>query len=92
MNHRYGNTLNMPLPDSPVEQRLKELPRGNGDWNGFPAMYALIAKACQEMAKQPYMYLSDEHVNAMAVLGCGHEETMKYELGRLRMRGFVTGL
>ena len=81
--------LNMPLPDSPVEKRRKELPRGNGDWPGYETVYANIARACEAMARTPYVYLSDEHVNAMAVLGCGHEETMKYEQLRLRTRGFI---
>jgi hypothetical protein len=41
------------------------------------------------MARTKYIYLSEEHVNTMAILGCGDEETMKHELLRLRDRGFV---
>jgi len=75
--------------DSPVEERRKELPRGDANWAGFPYVYKCISMACEKMAMNPYLHLSDEHVNAMAVLACGHEETMKYELSRLRMRGFL---
>ena len=81
--------LSMPKPLSPVEQRRKELPRGNGSWAGFEHVYRNIAKACERMARAKYIYLSEEHINAMAVLGCGHEETMKYEQMRLRGRGFI---
>jgi len=78
----------MPLI-SPVDEVRKELPRGDGQWPGYASVYARIAQACELMARTKYVHLSDEHVTAMAVLGCGHEETMKHELGRLRMRGFV---
>jgi hypothetical protein len=77
------------LPDSPVEKRRKELPRGDGSWAGFGQVYTLISNACQKMAETKYIYLSDEHVEAMAVLGCGHEETMKAQLWHLRDRGFA---
>jgi hypothetical protein len=40
------------------------------------------------MARTP-LRLGNEHVNAMAVSGTGHEETMKYEMSRLRSRGFL---
>jgi hypothetical protein len=35
------------------------------------------------------MYLSDEHVRLMAIMGCGHEETMKAEMHRLIGRGYI---
>lgn len=75
--------------DSPVEERRKQLPRGTGDWAGYATVYRRIAAACALMAKDKRLYLSEEHVNAMAALGSGHEETMKYEQMRLRDRGFV---
>jgi hypothetical protein len=75
--------------DSPVEQRRKELPRGKGDWSGFSHVYQNIAKGCERMARDRYVYLSDEHVNAMAVLGSGDEETMKYEQMRMRDLGWI---
>lgn len=77
------------IQDSPVERRRKELPKGNGDWLGYDVVYDKIQAACHVMARTRYVYLSEEHVNAMAVLGCGHEATMKLELQRLRNRGFV---
>ena len=86
-----GNRHKLPWPpqDSPVETRRKELPRGNGDWPGYSHVYANIAAGCEKMARTPYVYLSGEHVNAMAVLGSGHEETMKYKQMRMRQRGFI---
>jgi hypothetical protein len=75
--------------DSPVEQRRKELPRATGDWPGYASVYANIAKGCEAMARTEYVCLSDEHINAMSVLGSGHEETMKYEQMRMRNRGFI---
>ena len=81
--------MNTPLSDSPVERRRKELPCGNATWPGYSKVYANISTACEHMGQMPYIRLSDEHVNAMAILGCGHEETMKYEQMRLRMRGFI---
>ncbi len=75
--------------NSPVEMRRSKLPRGNGDWIGYAAVYANIARGCEAMARSKYVYLSAEHVNAMAVLGCGHEETMKYEQMRMRDRRFI---
>lgn len=80
------------IQDSPVERRRKELPQGNGDWPGYATVYDKIKAACHVMAWTRYIYLSEEYVNAMAVLGCGHEETMKLELQRLRNRGFVKQL
>lgn len=77
------------LKVSPVEQRRKELPKGEANWPGYAKVYRTISLACDRMGRMPYIRLSDEHVNAMAILGCGHEETMKYEQMRLRMRGFV---
>lgn len=75
--------------DSPVEQVRKQLPRGDGNWPGYAYVYKNIADACQKMAETEYIYLSDEHVDAMAILGSGHEETMKAEQARLRMRRFI---
>jgi hypothetical protein len=80
---------NQPMSDSPVEQRRKELPRGKGDWPGYAAVYANISRGCEAMARQKNVHLSDEHVNAMAVLGSGDETTMKYEQMRMRDRGFI---
>lgn len=77
------------IQDSPIDKRRKELPRGNAEWKSYAHVYANIAKGCESMARTKYVYLSDEHINAMAVLGCGDENTMKYEQTRMRDRGFI---
>lgn len=74
--------------ESPVETIRKELPRGKGDFPGYSRCYTIISAACQRLAESN-LYLSDEHVRAMAILGCGHEETMKAEMMRLMHRGFA---
>lgn len=63
--------------DSPTEKLRKQLPQGNCDWAEYDKTQARLSKACQLMAKERYVYLSDLHIKTMAVLGCGHEETMK---------------
>ena len=80
--------LNDAMPLSPTEQVRKNLPRGDGAWPGFDYVYGQLYAACDAMAKSS-LHLSDEHIRAMAVLGCGHEETMKAEMWRLRGRGFI---
>ena len=83
------NAGNYAAPDSPVEKMRKTLPRGDGAWGGFDYVYIQIKEACERMAVARYVALSDEHVTAMAILGCGHEETMKAEMWRLRGRKFI---
>lgn len=85
----FNRSLNSPMPDSPTEQVRKTLPKGDGNWPGFEHVYRNIAAACEKMARTKYIYLSEEHITSMAILGCGHEETMKYEQMRLRGRGFI---
>lgn len=75
--------------DSPVDHIRKQLPRGNGDWPGFDVVYYRLQCAAYKMAEEPYMRLNDEHVSLMAIMGCGHEETMKAEMHRLSGRGYV---
>lgn len=86
-----SDLLNAPLPDSPVETRMRELARGTGDWEGFGYVWEQLQIGCHAMAKRRYVYLSQEHVNAMGILGCGHEETMKAEMWRMRQRGWIPG-
>ncbi len=69
------------LKDSPVEEERKLLPQGNGDWPGFEKVYDRLMGACNHLAASPYTRCGDDHVKLMAVLGCGHEETMKYHVG-----------
>ncbi len=78
-----------PVLDSPVDHIRKQLPRGNGDWSGFDVVYYRLKCAAHKMADEPYMHLSNEHVRLMAIMGCGHEETMKAEMHRLMGRGYI---
>jgi hypothetical protein len=41
------------------------------------------------MARQRYVYLSDDHVQTMADLGSGCEERMKSRLWWLRTYGYI---
>jgi len=75
--------------ESPVSQRLREIPRGNGEWPGYSHVYANLARGCEAMGRNVYVRLSEEHINAMAVLGSGDENGMKYEQARMRRRGFI---
>lgn len=81
---KYG-----PLAESPAEAIRKTLPRGDAKWPGFPEVYRKISEACEIMGRTPYIHLSEEHLRSCAILGCGHEEAMKHELHRLRMRNFA---
>jgi hypothetical protein len=75
------------LPElSPVEKELATLPRGDGKWSGFDAVYDKLNKVARECFTGPYAHCGEEHVHVMAVMGCGHEETMKAEMFLLRSR------
>ena len=85
--------LNCPIQDSPVEATRKSLPRGDGSWPGYDYVYDQLQLAIASMTsgcKQHY-HMSDIHVMTMAVLGCGHEETMKSQMWKLRDLGFING-
>ncbi len=75
--------------DSPVEQARKAGPCGNGDWAGYSHVYANIAKGAEKMAQNPYRRCSEDHVQAMADLGSGHEERMKARQMWLREYGYI---
>ena len=70
--------------DSPSEQLRKELPRGAGNWPGYDIVYGNLQKGAFSLAQGQYTYLSDLHIKTMAVLGTGHEETMKAQQMLLR--------
>lgn len=78
-----------PVSDSPVEHVRKQLPRGDGEWPGFDVVYYRLKCAAHKIVDAPGMYLSDEHIRLMAIMGCGHEETMKAEMHRLIGRGYI---
>jgi hypothetical protein len=77
------------VSDSPVDHARKQLLRGDGEWPGFDVVYYRLKCAAHKMAEEPHMLLSDEHVRLMAIMGCGHEETMKAEMHRLIGRGYI---
>ncbi len=63
---------------SPTETRRLELPQGNADWPGYAVVYDRLQQAAYNLASNKSTYLSNDHIETMAVLGTGHEETMKY--------------
>lgn len=72
----------MKIPtESPVSRRLRELPHGNADWPGYATVYRRLQQAAQHLASGTYTRCGHDHVETMAVLGCGHEETMKHWVG-----------
>ncbi len=75
--------------ESPVDTVRKTLPKGDGNWPGYDVVCARLQAAAHKIAQERYLYLSDEHVTLMAIMGCGHEETMKAEVHRLIGRGFI---
>ena len=79
--------MSRPIADSPTEQLRKQLPRGN--WSGPVAelVYRRLANIADQMSRSNN-YLSDWHVETMAVMGTGHEETMKGHLGLLTSSGW----
>jgi hypothetical protein len=79
---------NYKTEDSPVEKRRKELPQGNCDWVGWEYVANNLKNAAQKMALSDY-WLSDWHIETMAVLGCGHEETMKAHQMLLRTYNWI---
>lgn len=77
------------ITDSPVEKARKAGPTGNGNWAGYDSVYTAISKACEKMAEDRYVWLSDIHVATMADLGSGHGERMKNRLCWLIVNGYV---
>jgi len=76
------------IKDSPVETERKQLPRGTGQWSGWDSVYKRLSTACNKMGLGKAR-LSDLHVETMAVMGTGHEETMKSQLWKLRLYGWI---
>lgn len=81
--------------DSPVEQKRKELSRNYPPTPNFGGtrqayyVFSQLQQAAEAMARTPYVRLSDEHVELMAIMGTGNEELMKAEMWRCRSRGFI---
>lgn len=73
---RSTTSRNQPT-DSPVEAVFKTLTRGNGNWPGWSHVYCKLQEAAYHLAANEYTRCGEDHVYTMAVMGCGHEETMK---------------
>jgi hypothetical protein len=82
--------INIPQ-DDPVEKLRKSLPQKDHDWPGHAYVWNKLQEAAHFLAlnKNRYLYLSDDHVEIMAVMGTGNEELMKYQLLLARDRGWV---
>ena len=76
------------MPLSPVDVILKELPKGDCNWPGYDHVKAKLQQACAYFASSKQSHLNDDHVHLMAVLGCGDQETMKFELGKAKCYGW----
>ena len=81
--------MSKPILDSPTERARKAGPLGDGKWPGYDSVYIRISRACDEMAKNRRIHLSQDHIETMADLGSGHEERMKNRLWWLRERGWI---
>ncbi len=66
-----------PMKPTPTEQRMSELPHGDGNWPGADVAWARLQRVSQHLASDKNTHLSDDHIHTMAVMGCGHEETTK---------------
>lgn len=84
--HRF-NDYRMPL--SPVEKRVAELPKGDGQWPGADHVWKKLQEAAHYLARGKHTRLGADHVETMAVLGTGHEETMKYQLSIAYVHGWT---
>lgn len=61
-----------------VAEDLRSLPKGDCEWPGYFVICNRLQSIALKMAMgKGHSYLSDDHLHTMAVLGCGHEETMK---------------
>ena len=74
--------------DSPVERRRKEMSCGNTDWPQWDYVYSKLAEGAARMGSSPQR-CTTEHVDIMAAMGSGDEETMKYYMHWLRTYGWI---
>ena len=77
------------MKDSPSDLLRKSLPKGDANWTGFPAVWSNLQKAAIAMGLSNTSRLSDFHIRTMAVMGTGHEETMKAHLHLIRQYGWL---
>jgi hypothetical protein len=52
------------------------MPRGDGNWPGYAHVWDKLQEAAHSFTG--YSRLSTDHVDIMAAMGTGHEETMKH--------------
>ena len=76
------------IKDTPVDARRRELPKGEGDFESFGKVWSNLQKACHEIVEGGGL-LSDIHVETMAIMGNGHEESMKAQQMLLRTYGYL---
>ena len=66
------------VDNDPVEKLRKTMPRGDGNWDGYDHVYDNLQKAAHSLSQGAYTCCGSDHVQTMATMGTGHEETMKY--------------
>jgi hypothetical protein len=77
------------LQDSPVEARRKEMPKGDGDWPGYYRCYVRLKSAAEHLSRNQYTRLGQDHIDIMAAMSSGHEETMKYYVHKADLYGWI---
>jgi hypothetical protein len=97
-NRRKAGEPKLPVPGAYRLQEelwaeMRALPQGDCEWPGYSIVFNRLQAIAYNMAKktpgiQNHNYLSAEHITTMAVLGCGHEETMKGWLLQMIDRGW----
>lgn len=65
------------------------MPRGSADWAGYDHVYSKIAEGAANMGTSKRHRCTTEHVDIMAAMVSGHEETMKYYMHWLRAYGWI---
>jgi hypothetical protein len=77
------------LQDNPVEKLRKSLPQKDNDWPGHAYVWNKLQEVAHFLASNKHIYLSDDHIEIMAVMGTGNEELMKGKLLLARDRGWI---
>jgi hypothetical protein len=83
---RVANGLTDSRYQDEITMIRKSLPVGNCEWPGYDSVWNRLQAIAHKMANGSHS--SDEHLHTMAVLGSGHEETMKGWLMQMTLRGW----
>jgi len=75
-----------------VTARRKAMLQGDWDWPGAVSVSRNLQDAALKIARSPYGHSCDLHLQTMAVLGCGHEETCKAHQMLLQSYGYIQNL